>query len=81
MLLFLLAASDCDTPWTFPLTFLISVEMSFIYKKNNKGPRTVPCGTSDKTRAQSDFTAFTTTRCYLKHKKESIHFNIFPPIP
>ena len=49
----------------------------------------VPCkllehivwGTPDKTGAQSDFTPFTTTRCCLKQRKESIHFNVLPPIP
>ena len=48
--------------------------MSFMYKENNKGPRTVLWGTPDKTGAQSDFTPFTTTRCCLKQRKESIHF-------
>ena len=33
-----------------------------MYRENNKGPRTVPWGTPDKTGAQSDFTPFTTTR-------------------
>ena len=55
--------------------------MSFMYRENNKGPRTVPWGTPDKTGAQSDFTPFTTTRCCLKQRKESIHFNVLPPIP
>ena len=33
----------------------------------------------DKTGAhKSDFTPFTTTRCCLKHRKESIHFNVLP---
>ena len=39
-----------------------------MYKENNKGPRTVPWGTPDKTGAQSDFTPFTTTRCCLKQR-------------
>ena len=43
--------------------------MSFMYKENNKGTRTVPWGTPDKTGAQSDFTPFTTTRCCLKQRK------------
>ena len=30
-----------------------------MYRENNKGPRTVPWGTPDKTGAQSDFTPFT----------------------
>ena len=55
--------------------------MSFMYRENNEGPRTVPWGTPDKTGAQSDFTPFTTTRCCLKQRKESIHFNVLPPIP
>ena len=59
----------------------ISDEMLFMYKENNKGPRTVPWGTSDKTGAQSGFTPFTTTRCCLKQRKESINFNVLPPIP
>ena len=59
----------------------ISDEMSFMYRENNKGPRTVPWGTPDKTGAQSDFTPFTTTRCCLKQRKKSIHFNVLPPIP
>ena len=52
-----------------------------MYRENNKGPRTVPWGTPDKTGAQSDFTPFTTTRCCLKHRNESIHFNVLPLIP
>ena len=43
--------------------------MSFMYKENNKGPRTIPWGTPDKTGAQSDFTPFTTTRCCLKQRR------------
>ena len=59
----------------------ISDEMSFMYRENNKGPRMVPWGTPDKTGAQSDFTPFTTTRWCLQQRKESIHFNVLPPIP
>ena len=55
--------------------------MYFMYRENNKGPRTVPWGIPDKTGAQSDFTPFTTTRCCLKHRKESIHLNVLFPIP
>ena len=40
----------------------ISDEMSFMYREDNKGPRTVPWGTPDKTGDRSDFTPFTTTR-------------------
>ena len=59
----------------------MSVVISLIYNENNTGPRTVPWGTPDKTGAQSDFIPFTTTRCCLKQRKESIHFWVFPPIP
>ena len=38
-------------------------------------------GTPDKTGAQSDFTPFTTAHCFLKQRKESIRFNVLPPIP
>ena len=43
----------------------MSDEISLMYKENNKGSRRVSCGTPDKTRAQSDFAPFTTTRCCL----------------
>ena len=56
--------------------FRINVHWDIInIKENNKGPRTVPSGTPDKTGAQSDFAPFTTTRCYLQHGKESIHLS------
>ena len=45
-----------------------------MYRENNKGPRTVPWGTPDKTGAQSDFTRFTTIRCCLKHRKKICPF-------
>ena len=57
-----------------------SDEMSFMYRENNKGSRTVPWGTPDKTGAQSNFTPFTTTRYCLKQRKESVHFSVLPPI-
>ena len=72
-------------PFSFQLHHIafdsISDEMSFMYRENDKGPRTVPWGTPDKTGAQSDFTPFTTTRWCLKQRKVSIHFNVLPPIP
>ena len=55
--------------------------MSFMYRDHKKGPRTVPWGTPDKTRTQSDFIPFTKTLCCLKQRKESIHFNVLPPVP
>ena len=43
----------------------MSAVVSVMCRENNKGLRTVPCGTPDTTGAQSDLTPFTTTRCYL----------------
>ena len=40
-----------------------------MYRENNKGPRTVPLGTPDKTGAQSDFTPITTTRFVWSKKR------------
>ena len=48
--------------------FRINNQISLMYKGNNKRPRTVPCGTPNKTRAQPDFAPFTTTYCRLQHK-------------
>ena len=56
-------------------------DMSFMYKENNNGLRTVPYGSPDTTGTQSDLTPFTTTLCCLKHKKAFIHSNFFQPIP
>ena len=44
-----------------------------MHRENNKGPRTVPWETPDKTGAQSDLTPFITTRCCLKQLKKRIH--------
>ena len=55
--------------------------MSFIYKENNSGPRTVPCGTPDKTGAHWDFDPLTTTLCCLLHRNESIHTDFFSLMP
>ena len=43
----------------------MSVEISFMYRENNNGPRTAPCGTPDKTGAHSEVSRFTTARCVL----------------
>ena len=50
-----------------------------MYRENNNGPRTVPCGTPDKTGAHPEVSPFTTARCGLR--KESIHLNAFLPMP
>ena len=46
--------------------------MSLIYNGNNNGPKTVPCGTQDKTGAHSDFAPLTTTLCCLEQKNDSV---------
>ena len=51
--------------------------MSFIYKENNSGPRTVPCGTPDKTGTHRDFAPLTTTLYCMLHRNESIHTKVF----
>ena len=55
--------------------------MSFIYKDNNIGPRTVPCGTPNKTGAHWGFAPLITTLCCLLHRNESIHTKVFPLMP
>ena len=43
-----------------PISESMSVEVLFMYRENNNGPRTVPCGTPDKTGAHSKVLLFTT---------------------
>ena len=62
--------------------FRLNILWDVIYvQREQQGTKNGALGTPNKTRAQSDFTPFTTTRCCLKHKKESIHFSVLPPIP
>ena len=46
--------------------------MSFMYKENNKGPRTVPWGSPDKTGSQSDFYSIY-NNSLLSEAKKSIY--------
>ena len=50
-------------------------------KREQQGTKNSALGTANKTGAQSDFTPFATTRSCLKHRNESIHFNVLPSIP
>ena len=50
--------------------------MSFIYKENKSGPRTVPCDTPDKTGAHWNFAPLTTTLCCLLHRNESSYTSV-----
>ena len=62
--------------------FRLNIWWDVIYlQREQQGTKNGALGTPDKTGAQSDFTPFTTTRCCLKQRKESIHFNVLPPIP
>ena len=54
---------------------------SLIYKEDNRGPRTVPCGTLDKTGAHWDFAPLTTILCFLLQRNESIHTKVFQLMP
>ena len=51
--------------------------MSVIDNENNNRPKTVPCGTPDKTGAHPDFEPLTTTLCCLEDKNECIHRTSF----
>ena len=52
--------------------------MSFIYKENISGPRTVPCDIRDKTGVHCNFAPLTTTFCCLLLRNDSIHTKVFP---
>lgn len=54
---------------------------SFMYSKNNKGPNTVPCGTSEVTFDQSDCSPPTTTLCKRAFRKFEIQVKVLPWIP
>ena len=49
--------------------------------RNKTGPNTLPWGTPLMTSEVLDGTPFTTTRCVLPLKKDSIHFNKLPVMP
>ena len=75
--------SDC---WNIPLKALVSSAnkyvcvptlvtsgMSLMYKTNNIGSSTDPCGIPLVTSLHSDFSPFTTTLCFLPSKNDLIH--------
>ena len=71
------AGSDPDTnrdvsSAKIKISLTISVVISFIYNKNNKGPSLDPCGTPAFTSKISDFWPSTTTTCFLFVKYEKI---------
>ena len=57
------------------------IGMSFMKVTNNKGPRTVPCGTPEHTGNGSLASWFTTTVCSLFVRKDLIHVLVIPVIP
>ena len=52
-----------------------------MYKINNKGPSTEPCGTPLNTFLQLEYFPLILTRWYLFDKKDSIHDSTLPDIP
>ena len=52
-------------------------EMSFMYKEDKRGPRTVPCGTPDMTGALSSLLPLAAILCGGKQRKASIHFIVY----
>ena len=52
-----------------------------MYKINNKGPSTEPCGTPLNTFLQLEYFTLILTRWYLFDKKDSIHDSTLPAIP
>jgi len=59
----------------------MSLAMSLMYSKNNKGPRTVPCGTPDETVRQDDWVPFSVTRWRRDERKDSTHRKVPPHMP
>ena len=55
--------------------------MSFIFRRNSSGPKTVPCGTPEVTREYSDFTLLHTTSWRRLVRKDSIQRRTLPWIP
>ena len=57
------------------------IGMSFMKVRNNKGPRTVPCGIPEHTGNGSLASWFTTTLCSRFVRKDFIHLLVIPVIP
>ena len=58
----------------------MSVEISLMYKENKKGPKTVLCGTPDKTGAQSDFAPLQQLAVVCsteKNQSSSVSFHLY----
>ena len=59
----------------------ISFSRSFIYIRNNRGPKTEPWGTPDSIWRKSEYEPFTATRCLRFVKYEESTFTREPEIP
>ena len=55
--------------------------MLLVYKRKSSGPRTAPCGTTDRTKASLDFSPSITTVWLLLINHVHIHLFISPLIP
>ena len=61
--------------------FRLYIWWGVIYvQREQQGTKNSALGDTWQNGSQSDFTPFTITCCCLKHRKESIHFNVLPPI-
>ena len=58
----------------------IELGISFMYKRNNRGPKTVPCGTPERTGQETLCCPSSRTFCVLLHKKSLIHNEIISDI-
>ena len=54
---------------------------SLINGRNSSGPRTLPCGTPDRTVPQTEAAPFRTTLCFLSLSHLLIQLNTWPCIP
>ena len=64
------------------LTFEETIDVrSLICKRNNIGPKTVPCGTPESTSTGLEDIPSTTTHCLQFFRKLEIHCQIFLSMP
>ena len=61
--------------------FRLSIWWDVIYVQRKIIRDQERCPGGHPTKPEPSFTPFTTARCCLKQRKESIHFNVLPPIP
>ena len=59
----------------------VDLAKSFVYNKNNKGPRTEPCGTPHNTVRTLELTPFTTVNCFLSVRYDLKNSKASPLMP